>query len=55
MYFLYNDKQKKEVKFTLRELSSKVTVINLKTIRMSDFAQGGDTEGADVGDIPDYI
>jgi hypothetical protein len=35
--FLYTDSYKKEVKLTLREQSQKVTVINLKNIRLADF------------------
>ncbi len=51
MYFLYNDEYKNRVMFTLKAIEDKLTIINLKEIRLEDF---GDQE-AEIGDIPGYI
>ena len=39
MFYLYTDDLKQEVKFTLRELTKKVTVTNLKVINMAEFGE----------------
>ena len=37
LYFLYADELKREVKFTLKDLKHKITVISLKNINLDDF------------------
>lgn len=51
MYYLYTNELEKEIFFTLKECGQKITIINLKAIRLEDF---GD-QGAEIEDIPDYI
>ncbi len=50
--YLYTDSYQDEVRFTLKEISQKVCLVNLKTIKMSDY---GSKDEIDISDIEAMI
>lgn len=51
MYFLYSDPQENEVKFTLKAINEKVTIISLKNINLTDFGE----EKIEIYEVIEYI
>ena len=51
MYYLYTDEYKEEVKYTLKAVNEKITIISMKRINVKDFTE----EVIEISDIPTYI